>query len=73
MAIQRTGNYAVEYKLLPLTDVAGKTRVMEDVFINEAGNDVTPAFIEYLRPLMGTGLPETARLRSPAVAKILRL
>ncbi|MDQ2820857.1 MAG: 6-phosphofructokinase [Pseudomonadota bacterium] len=72
VAIQRSGNYAVNYVLLPLTDVAGKTRVMEDVFINDAGNDVTPAFIDYLRPLIGTGLPETARLRSPAVAKILR-
>ena len=73
VAIRRTGNYAVEYALLPLADVAGKTRVMEDVFINDAGNDVTPAFIDYLRPLLGAGLPETARLRSPAVAKILRL
>ena len=73
VAIKRSGNYAVEYVLLPLADVAGKTRVMEDVFINAAGNDVTPAFIEYLRPLVGAGLPETARLRSPAVAKILRL
>lgn len=73
MAIRRTGNYAVEYALLPLADVAGKTRVMEDVFINDAGNDVTPAFIDYLRPLLGAGLPETARLRSPAVAKMLRL
>ena len=73
IAIQRTGNYAVNYVLLPLGDVAGKTRVMEDVFINAAGNDVTPAFIDYLRPLVGAGLPDTARLRSPAVAKILRL
>jgi 6-phosphofructokinase len=73
IAIRKTGNYAVEYALLPLADVAGKTRVMEDVFINDAGNDVTPAFIDYLRPLLGAGLPETARLRSPAVAKMLRL
>jgi 6-phosphofructokinase 1 len=72
IAIRRTGNYAVEYALLPLQDVAGKTRVMEEAFINAAGNDVTPAFIDYLRPLLGAGMPETARLRSPAVAKILR-
>jgi 6-phosphofructokinase len=73
VAIQRSGHYAVQYKLIPLGEVAGKTRVMEDVFINDAGNDVTLAFIDYLRPLVGAGLPETARLRSPAVAKILRL
>jgi len=72
IAIHRTGNYAVEYVLLPLQDVAGKTRVMDEAFINAAGNDVTPAFIDYLRPLVGAGMPETARLRSPAVAKILR-
>jgi len=69
VAIQRIGDYAVAYKLLPLTAVAGKTRVMEPAFLN--GSDVTPAFLNYLRPLLGNSMPETAVLRSPKVPKIL--
>ena len=30
VAIKRTGFYSVDYELVPLSDVAGKTRVMED-------------------------------------------
>jgi 6-phosphofructokinase 1 len=40
VAIKRTGSYAVDYQLLPLETVAGKTRVMEDEFI-AAGFGVT--------------------------------
>jgi len=69
IAIQRIGDYAVEYQLLPLTTVAGKTRVMEPEYMN--GSDVTPAFLNYLRPLLGNSMPETATLRSPKVPRIL--
>ena len=72
VAIQRSGDYAVNYTLLPLDAVAGKTRVMEDAFISDSGNDVTDAFRDYLRPLLGSGLPQASRLRAPAVAKILQ-
>jgi 6-phosphofructokinase len=69
VAIQRTGAYAVDYKLLALDAVAGKTRVMEDEFITSSGTDVTDAFRLYLRPLLGAGLPEAFRLRGAPVAK----
>ncbi len=72
VAIQRIGDYAVNYKLLPLQAVAGKTRVMEDALISASGTDITPAFERYLRPLLGTQLPAAARLRAPAVARLLR-
>ena len=71
VAIQRTGYYSADYALLSLSDVAGKTRVMEDHFINEAGTDVTDAFRLYLRPLLGSGLPDAYRLRPAPVAKVL--
>jgi 6-phosphofructokinase 1 len=58
--------------LLPLETVAGKTRVMEDEFITASGTDITDAFKLYLRPLLGTVLPATARLRNHLVAKVLR-
>ena len=72
VAIRRIGDYAVEYALQPLEAVAAKTRVMDDAFINAAGNDVTPAFYDYLRPLLGSDLPRAARLRGVAVAKVMR-
>ena len=72
VAIRRVGDYAVDYPLIALESVAGKTRVMEDHFIAAAGNDVTGAFHDYLRPLLGAGLPEVRRLRAAAVAKASR-
>ena len=72
VAIKRTGYYAVDYELLPLTAVAGKTRTMEDHFITESGTDVTDAFRLYLRPLLGSGMPDAFRLRPNPVPKVLK-
>jgi len=71
VAIKRTGFYSVDYELLPLSAVAGKTRTMEDVFISGCGTDVTDAFRMYLRPLLGSGMPDAFRLRHNPVAKVL--
>ena len=71
VAIKRSGFYAVDYELLPLEAVAGKTRVMEDEFISASGTDVTDAFRLYLRPLLGSGMPDAFRLRNNPVAKVL--
>lgn len=71
VAIQRTGFYSVDYALLPLEAVAGKTRTMEDEFISASGTDVTDAFRLYLRPLLGSGLPDAFRLRPNPVPKVL--
>jgi 6-phosphofructokinase 1 len=71
VAIKRTGFYSVDYQLVPLESVAGKTRVMEDEFIASGGTDVTDAYRLYLRPLLGSGMPDAYRLRLNRVAKIL--
>ena len=71
VAIKRTGFYSADYELLPLDAVAGKTRVMEDEFIATNGTDVTDAFRMYLRPLLGSGMPDAFRLRHNPVAKVL--
>lgn len=71
VAIQRTGYYSVDYSLVPLEAVAGKTRTMEDHFIAPSGTDVTDAFRLYLRPLLGSGMPDAFRLRPAPVAKVL--
>jgi len=72
VAIKRTGFYSVDYELLPLEAVAGKTRVMEDEFIAASGTDITDAFRLYLRPLLGSDMPDAFRLRAHPVAKVLK-
>jgi 6-phosphofructokinase 1 len=72
VAIKRTGYYSADYDLVPLDAVAGKTRVMEDHFITPSGTDVTDAFRLYLRPLLGSDMPDAFRLRPAAVPKILK-
>jgi 6-phosphofructokinase len=71
VAIRRIGDYAVEYFLTPLETVARHATHMPKKFINKDGNDVTPAFIQYARPLIGP-LPCSARLSAPPVAKVLK-
>jgi 6-phosphofructokinase 1 len=72
VAIKRTGFYSVDYELLPLEAVAGKTRLMDDAYIAPNGTDVTDAFRMYLRPLLGSGMPDAFRLRHNPVAKVMR-
>ncbi len=71
VAIKRTGFYSVDYELVALDAVAGKTRVMDDAFIAASGTDVTDAFRMYLRPLLGSGMLDAYRLRPNPVAKVL--
>ena len=70
VTINRVGDYAVEYRLNDLTDVAAKTKVMDDALIAASGTDVTPAFLDYARPLVGP-MPEAHRLRAPSIPKVL--
>jgi 6-phosphofructokinase len=72
VAIRRSGDYGVDYALVPLAGVAGKTRLMPEAFIAPSDSDVTLTFREYLQPLLGSDLPPTARLRGRAIAKVLR-
>lgn len=52
--------YRSEMRLVKLTDVAAKTRHMPEEFL-QGDCDVTPAFLEYLRPLVGP-LPVFGRI-----------
>ena len=71
VSIHRTGFYSVEYRLTPLAEVAGRTRAVPDEFIAGTGTGVTDAFRLYLRPLLGSGLPEVHRLRLNPVERLL--
>ncbi len=72
IAIERTGFYSVDYKLVNLEDIGGKTRLMPDEFINSEANNVTDAFKFYVRPLLGSGLHTPHRIRAPKPGKLLR-
>jgi ATP-dependent phosphofructokinase / diphosphate-dependent phosphofructokinase len=69
VAIKRVGDYAVDYELLKLEQVAAKTRVMPDEFI-QGDNMVTAAFKNYARPLVGD-IPTIDRIFAPSVHKIM--
>ncbi len=45
--------YKSEFKLVPLKNVAGKTRRMPEEYIAPSKNNVTEAFMRYGRPLIG--------------------
>jgi 6-phosphofructokinase 1 len=72
VAIERTGSYAADYRLLPLDMVAASTRRMDDAFIAPGGTDITDAFRMYLRPLLGSQFPETYRLHGVPVSRVVR-
>jgi ATP-dependent phosphofructokinase / diphosphate-dependent phosphofructokinase len=72
VAIRRIGDYAVDYALVQLDKIAGETKVMPDAFIAASASDITPAYRDYLRPLLGRDLPLPARLRAGAIAKALK-
>ncbi len=72
VTIHRTGSYAVDYRLTDLREVAAKTKLMPDEFINDKGNNVTEAFKSYVTPLLGSNMPSASILRAPRVPKILK-
>ena len=64
VAIKRVGNgadYKVKLFRTELSNVAEKTKSLPDEFINEEGNGITEAFVEYALPLTG-GLVKTEYL-----------
>ncbi len=69
VVIKRVGNYAVEYDLVKLTDIAAKTKVMTEEYFTPEKNNVTEAFRQYVLPLMGPA-PVANKLSAPLVEKI---
>jgi len=63
VAIRRlaSGPYRSECFITPLSSVAREATSMRDEYINAAGNGVTEAWLDYLRPLVGE-LPRMGRL-----------
>lgn len=55
--------YRVQTRLIPVEQVMLEERILPDAFINEAGNDVTDAFVSWCRPLIGGPLRPFVNLR----------
>jgi len=55
--------YQVCFDRMPLSSVAKETRHVPDEFISAAGNDVTPAFLDYAKPIVGP-LPKIGRFKA---------
>jgi 6-phosphofructokinase len=47
---------------IPLSEVANEERPLSDKYIDRATGEITPAFIDYARPLIGEPLPPYAHL-----------
>ena len=73
VVIRRTGDYVVDFSLADLKDIGGKTKVVTPEMIAANGHDVTRAFLDYARPLVGAAPIATAKLRAPDVPKILNV
>ena len=49
---RNAGEYIPSYGIVPVCDVANKIKYVPREWMNEAGNDVLPAALEYIRPLI---------------------
>lgn len=56
--VDRANPYVPMYDTVPVCDVANKVKYVPREWINEAGNDVMPAALEYIQPLI-QGEPTT--------------
>ena len=50
--------------MAPLTDVANAEKKMPDEYIDSEKNFITPAFLDYVRPLIGPELLNYVHLES---------
>lgn len=62
--------YRSRTTVVPLEQVANRVRPVPDDFIGADGNDVTGAYVDYARPLLGGELPRYARLRHAPVLRV---
>lgn len=59
--------YACETGLADLDRIANEQKLLPPEYLDADGTNVTPAFLDYLRPLIGDPLPVHAQLRSERV------
>ncbi|MCI9283804.1 MAG: diphosphate--fructose-6-phosphate 1-phosphotransferase [Lachnospiraceae bacterium] len=52
------GSYQISVRMIPIEEVMLYERVVPKEYINERGNDVNDAFVEWCKPLIGAEVPE---------------
>lgn len=62
--------YTVRFRTVDIEEVAAKTKLMSDEFINSAGNHVTDAFINYATPLIGSNFKKGTVLNARRIESI---
>jgi 6-phosphofructokinase 1 len=68
--VRRPGTeYYCDTGFVPLARVANVERLLPDEYINREGNNVTPRFIQYARPLIGEPLHRLGRLKARQVSQ----
>jgi 6-phosphofructokinase 1 len=67
--IKRIGDYAVEYDLVNLEEIAAKTKTMPDNFYS-SDTMISDDFIKYAAPLAGP-LPVIGKVTAPRIDKIV--
>ena len=58
---RQPGEYKIDFERAELSDVARVTKDLPREFINEAGNGITQAYVDYAKPIVGE-LPELGKL-----------
>jgi 6-phosphofructokinase 1 len=53
LASRSGGKYRARTKMVSLEAIAGRERLLPPEFLNAEGNGITPAFVEYAKPLVG--------------------
>ena len=56
-------SYVIETPLIPIDKVMLHEMKLPDRYISEAGMDVTEEFLDWLRPIIGDGIPEYSSFR----------
>lgn len=52
------GSYQMKVQMIPVREVMMQERILPDEYVNQRGNDVTEAFVNWCRPLIGPELRE---------------
>ncbi len=67
VALERvsTAPYRCETRLVDLGAIANTERLLPDAFLAPAGNDITAAYLDYARPLIGGPLPHYLQFAPP--------
>jgi len=57
------GKYAIRCRPVPLEKIPNRERLLSQEYLNREKNGISPGFVRYALPLIGTGIPELPSLK----------